>query len=289
MAPARSSRFPKSVVLVILLLLIVLLQYEYDATNVPLPSDAGGNGVSPLMIRMADLGFSPAVASFLWATTMPEILDLFRDRTEYLGDEAFVNAVDPKMSYPYAFSVLTLPAVPTKAFPDGLKDAVVIGNRGLQTADPDWRIAYYMAMNYYLGLNDTKDALLYFDIAARTPGIPQFAERFSLNFGIGSNQRETTKELWTTIRDSTNDEFTKERAQAYIDHLDDLDIIQAAAAQYKEQYGAYPTSPSQLVTKGVLSAIPQDPFGFTFIINKDGTSGIDLNKLPSYILTEPAT
>jgi hypothetical protein len=289
MATARSFRFSKSVLLALLLLLIVFLQYEYDATKVPLAPSASGSGVSPLMIRMADLGFSPAIASFLWATTMPEILDLFRDRTEYLGDEAFVNAVDPKMSYPYAFSVLTLPAVPTKAFPDGLKDAMVIGNRGLQTADPDWRIAYYMAMNYYLGLNDMKDALLYFDIAARTPGVPQFAERFSLNFGIGSNQRETTKELWTTIRDSTNDEFTKERAQTYIDHLDDLDIIQAAAAQYKEQYGVYPTSTSELVAKGILSAIPQDPFGFTFIINKDGTSGIDLNKLPSYILTEPAT
>jgi len=288
MAITRSSQFSKVVIFVLLFLLVILLQYEYDVTKMTLPASSGASGVSSLMVRMADLGFHPAVGSFLWATTMPEILDLFRDKTEYLSDVAFVNAVDPKMSYPYAFSVLTLPAVPSNVFPDGLKDAIAIGNQGLQSADPDWRIAYYMAMDYYLGLNDKKDALLYFDIAARTPGVPQFAERFSLNFGIGSNERETTKELWTTIRDSTNDEFTKERAQMYIDHLDDLDTIQAAAVQYKQQYGAYPTSPSELVTKGILPAIPQDPFGFTFVINKDGTSGIDLTKLPQSISTEPA-
>ncbi len=288
MTTIRSSRLARGALLVLLLLLIVLLQYEYDATKPALPAAPGGNGVSPLMVRMADLGFSPAVASYLWATTMPEILDLFRGRTEYLGDLAYVTGVDQKMSYPYAFSVLTLPAVPKHAFPGGIADAMAIGQEGLQHADPDWRIPYYMAMNYYLSLNDQKDAQVYFDIAARTPGVPQFAERFSLNFGIGANQRDTTKQLWITIRDSTNDPFTKERAQAYIDHLDDLDAIQAAAAQYKQEFGAYPTSTAALVAKGILSSIPQDPFGFTFIINADGTSGVNLTKLPSYILTEPA-
>lgn len=289
MTTIRSSRLARSILLVLLLLLVVLLQYEYDAAKPSVAQAPGSDrGVTPLMVRMADLGFSPAVASFLWITTMPEILDLFRSHTEYFSDLAFLNGVDPKMSYPYAFSVLTLPAVPKRALPNALTDAMAIGQQGLQHADPDWRIPYYMAMNYYLGLNDQKDAQIYFDMAARTPGVPQFAERFSLNFGIGANQRETTKELWTTIRDSTNDPFTKARAQAYIDHLNDLDVIQTAAAQYKQRYGTYPTSTEALVAKGILSAIPQDPFGFTFIINKDGTSGINLNELPSYIQVEPA-
>ncbi len=281
------SRVSKISLLVLVLLVVVLLQYEYDATKVPLPSSSGPSGVSPLMIRLADFGFDPAVASFMWATTMPEVIDLFRGRTEYLKDVAFVSAVDPKMSYPYAFSVLTMPAVPKKDFPDGLKDAMAIGQQGLANGDPDWRIPYYMAMNYYLGMNDEKDALWYFDLAARTPGVPQFAERFSLNFGIGSNQRQTTEQLWETIASSTNDEFTKQRAEAYISHLADLDYLQSAAATYKERYGMYPTSTNELVAKNIIPAVPLDPFGFTFIINKDGTSGVDLTKLPPYILQEP--
>ena len=233
------------------------------------------------------MGFDPAVSSFLWATTMPEILDLFVGKTEYFKDLSFVNAIDPKMSYPYAFSVLTLPAIPTQDYASATDEAMIIGQKGLQDADPDWRIPYYLATNYYLDFKDSKDALTYYDIAARTPGIPQYAERFALNFGIETNQRQKTEDLWATIRDTTNDQFTKDRAQAYIDRLQDFDYLEAATKEYKKQFGTYPTSTQELVEKNIISAVPQDPFGFTFIVNADGSAGIDLNVLPSYISTEP--
>ena len=160
----RASRF---LIVIFLLSIIVLLQYQYDATKTrSLPSS--NSGVSPFMVKAIDMGFDPAVSSFLWATTMPEILDLFNGKTEYFNDLAFLNAVDPKMSYPYAFSVLTLPAVPKKNYPDGLSEAMVIGREGLQSADPDWRISYYMATNYFLNLKDTKNALIYYNIAAQS-------------------------------------------------------------------------------------------------------------------------
>lgn len=279
----------KTIVMICLLGLVVLLQYEYDITAVAAPASTGTATNSPFAVRILDMGFHPAVASFLWATTMPEILDLFRDHTEYFSDLAFVNAVDPKMSYPYAFSVLTLPIVPTSSYPNAVAQSFVIGKEGIAQGDPDWRIPYYMATNYFLQLKDTKDALIYYNIAAGTPGIPQFAERFALNFGIETNQRQKTEELWATIRDSTNDPDEKARAQAYIDRLQDFDYLDAASAQYKKEFGVFPTSTMELVTKGIIPAVPQDPFGFTFIIEKDGTSAIDLStsSLPSYIQSEP--
>jgi hypothetical protein len=288
----RLNPTAKVFVLAFLLGLIVILQYQYDvvAAKLTMPVSETASGVSPFMVQAADMGFNPAVASFLWATTMPEILDLFRDRTEYFSDLAFVNAVDPKMSYPYAFSVLTLPAVPTSSYPQAISQAAIIGQEGLKNADPDWRIPYYMATNYFLYAKDTEDALIYYNIAAQTPGIPQYAERFALNFGIETNQRQKTEDLWATIRDSTNDPLTKARAQAYIDRLQDFDYLDAASAQYKKEFGVYPTSTAELVAKNIIPVVPQDPFGFTFIIYSDGTSGIDLStsSLPSYIQSEPA-
>ena len=285
--PASSAL--KFALLALLLLLVVFLQYANDAVAKSAPViPSGQNGVSPLMVRLADFGFNPAVASFSWITTMPEILDLFYSKTEYLNDLAFVNAIDPKMSYPYAFSVLTLPAIPTSTLPDVLTDATAIGQQGLANADPDWRIPYYMAMNDYLWLHDEKDALIYFNIAAQTPGVPQFAERFSLNFGVGTNERQKTEELWATIANSTNDQFEEQRAQSYIEHLTDLDYLDAASKAYKQQFGAYPTSTDALVTKGIIPSVPQDPFGFTFYIAKDGTAAVNYTDLPSYIQALPA-
>jgi hypothetical protein len=239
------------------------------------------------MIRAVDMGFHPAVASYLWATTMPEILDLFAKKTEYFPDLAFVNSIDPKMSYPYAFSVLTLPAIPAAADSSTISEADAIGKKGLADADPDWRIPYYMATNEYLYAKNEALALSYYDIAARTPGIPQFAERFALNFSIGTNGRQKAEDLWASIRDTTNDQFSKDRAQAYIDRLQDFDMLDAASKEYKNKFGTYPPSPAELVQKGIISAIPVDPFGFTFIIKPDGTSAIDLNILPSYLTSHP--
>lgn len=254
---------------------VAAVQVAYDVTK--LPSDATlPSSVTPETVRMLDMGFHAPAASFLWVNTMPEILDLFNDKTEYLSDVQYLTSVDPKLGYPYAFSVLTLPAVPTSTgYTTGVQDALTIGREGLVQADPDWRIPYYMAVNYYLELNDAKDALLYFNIAAQTPGIPYFAERFAENFGNGESQRNKTIELWQSIRDTTNDPATKERAQAYIDHLEIFNYLEAAAAAYKKEFHVFPTSTDELVARGIIPAAPQDPFGFVFMIDGSGTAYID--------------
>jgi hypothetical protein len=285
------SRLPsaaKMMVIAFFLALVAVLQVEYDRVPVPAAAASGIRSISPEMVRMMDMGFHPAVASFLWATTMPEILDLFGKKTEFFPDLAFVNAVDPKLSYPYAFSVLTLTAIPASSDPQAVEQADAIGKEGLANADPDWRIPYYMATNEFLYAKNETAALQYYNIAANTPGVPQYAARFALNFGIETNQRQKTEELWMTIRDSTNDQDEKARAQAYIDHLQDFDYLDVAAVAYKKAFGVYPTSTDELVAKGIIPSVPVDPLGFTFIIKPDGTSAIDLTKLPAYLSTAPA-
>lgn len=266
--------------IVFLVTAIASTQFLYDATKITPPTGTSG-GLSPELVRMMDMGFHSTVGSFLWVATMPDILDLFNGKTEYVGEVGYINAVDPKLSYPYAFSVLTLPIVPTSTgYMTGLSDAMAIGQRGLQNANPDWRIPYYLATNYYLQLHDMKDAALYFDMAAQTPGVPYYAQRFAENFGNEQKDRDRTIALWETIRDTTNDPDTKARAQAYIDHLEIFDYLEAAAAQYKTDFGSFPTNLDQLITKNIIPSIPTDPFGYTFIINKDGTVSLSLT-IPS--------
>jgi hypothetical protein len=256
---------------------IASAQFLYDATKVAVQGGVPSS-ITPQAVRMLDAGFHAAAGSFLWVSTMPEILELFNKKTNYLTDLSYLNAVDPKLGYPYAFSVITLPAIPTTTFPGGLDAAMAIGKRGLRDADPDWRIPYYLGTEYFLAFKDRKTAAEYFDITARTPGVPYFAKRFSENFGAEKKERVQTRELWASIRDTTNNEDTKARAQAYIDRLDIFDYLEAAAAQYKKIYGVMPATPDELVQKNIIPGVPQDPFGFSFTINKDGTVTIDLTK-----------
>lgn len=263
----------KGIILVLLALAVVVFQFGYDATKSTVPSFASA-GISPNFIRAVDMGFHAPVGSFLWIATMPEILDaVLNGKMEYLADERYVNAVDPKLSYPYAFTVLVLPAA--EKYPARIADALAVGTEGIRNADLDWRIPYYMAADYFLELKDNKNALWYYNLAAHTPGIPDYALRFSLNFGIRSAERRTTEDLWATIRDSSNDPDTKARAQAYIDRLEIFDYLDAASKAYQARYGRIPTSTAALLAGSIIPAIPEDPFGFTFVINRDGTSGIN--------------
>jgi len=277
----KKKKIFRIIALILLFAAVIFFQYRYDATAVSAPSVSGQ--VTPGFVRTIDMGFNAPVASFAWIGTMPEVLDLyFNGNNGYFSNLDFVTGVDPKMSYPYAFSVITLPLI--TSLPNAIQAANAIGERGIGVADPDWRIPFYMATNYYLGLKDKENALRYYDIAARTPGIPTTTKLFSINFSIGFGSRDKTKELWVAIRDTTNDEFTKDRAQAYIDRLDELDYLEAAAKQYKAEYGAYPKTPNDLVTKNIIPQIPQDPFGYSFIIEPDGTTTIDIAHPPAAIL-----
>jgi hypothetical protein len=269
----KISPFIKSIILVILLFAVVLFQFGYDAAK-PVAASAAAAGFSPEFIRAVDMGFHASVGSFLWAATLPEIISAVLNRNmDYVPDEEYVNAVDPKLSYPYAFTVLVLPAA--EHYAGRVTTALAIGEQGILNADPDWRIPYYMATDYFLELKDDKDALWYYNLAAHSPDVPDYALRFSLNFGIPSNERKKTEDLWATIRDSSNDQDTKDRAQAYIDRLEIFDYLDAASKVYQERYGRIPTSTDALVAAKIIPAVPEDPFGFTFVINKDGTSGIN--------------
>ena len=275
---SRSARqlqgFFRSMIIIVLLIVVVLLQSGYDAVTPRQPTGSSAE-IPPTFVRALDLGFNGAVGSFLWIGTMPEILDaVLGGKMEYIADERYVNGVDPKLSYPYAFTVLVLPLA-KKFYQDSVTTALAIGRQGIHDADPDWRIPYYMASDYFLELKDDKDALWYYHLAAATPGIPDYALRFSLNFGIKANERKKTEELWKTIGESSNDPATKQLAQAYVDRLEIFDYLDAASVAYQKKYGVIPTSTASLVSGGIIPAVPQDPFGFTFIINKNGTSGIN--------------
>lgn len=259
---------------------IIFFQYRYDVAAISAPSISAR--LSPGFVRTVDMGFHAPVASFAWIGTMPKIFNLFRNgNPEYFSDLDFVTGVDPKMSYPYAFSAIIVPLV--TSLPNAVQTANAIGERGLAVADPDWRIPFYMATNYYLGLHDRVNALRYYDIAARTPGVPSTTKRFAINFSIGFGSRGQMKALWETIRDTTNDKFTKNRAQAYVNRLDDLNYLEAAAKQYRMAYGAYPKTPDDLVVKNIVRQVPQDPFGFPFLINPDGTATVDVAHPPVYL------
>lgn len=271
---AKLGMTAKTALVVVLFAGIVAAQYGYDLARTRGPQ-AQPSTPSLGLVRSVDLGLHATAASFLWIDTITELPFLRDGYPKFAADLKLINDLDPKFSFPYAFTVLVLPG--TK-YPDRVNETVRIGKLGVAQSEPDWRIPFYLAVTYHLELKDKVNAARYFDLAAQTPGAPYYIQRFSINYGIAPNDRERTRAVWQFIYEHSDEATTKERAKAYLARLDMFDYLDAAVKAYRTRYGAYPATLDELVAKRIIPELPKDPFGFEFVIDAGGVVGINKTK-----------
>ena len=243
---------------------IVGTQYAFDALR------SRESAAAPLLIpapvvRSADLGLHSATAAFFWVGLIQRFVTLAGDRLNGLAAHIrIINDIDPKFSYPYAFAALVLPAG------DRADEAISIAKRGIEQADPDWQIPYYVAVDYHIYLKDRKNASIYMNIAARTPGAPPNVKYVAATYGNRQDLRQQTRAIWVSIYENSKDEIVAKQAQNHITQIDTLDFLEQAAGQFKQQTGRYPKTLDELVTQKILKAIPPDPFGLPYDTKGDG-------------------
>lgn len=264
-------RTAKRISALLLLLGVILSQRAYDA-NRPSGQEAELPELSLPLVRVFDIGLHSAAAGFYWVNQVIfELPALEYGFDKFSQDLAFVNNLDPRFSFPYYWAVLVLPDT---SYPDAVNAAIKIGERGVREADTDWRVSFYLATLFHLYRNDRAEAAIYFDAAARNPNAPFYIRRFSENYGIAPNAREQTKQVWLAIAKSSDDPDLKARAQEYVARLTIFDYLEQEVRTYKAKYGKLPKNIDDLVTSGVVSSLPRDPFGFSFYLYSDGTVGI---------------
>ena len=263
----RFATVLKAFLVLALFMGVIYFQRTYDSIK---KTVANAEAASPpsWLVKSFDLGLHSALASFFWINTRTE-LPFFREGYEkFYNDLNLILKLDPKFSTPYSYTVLVLP---NTRYPDKINTALSIGEAGLQNADPDWQIPFYMAAIYELYLGNTTDAIKYFDTAASTPGIPDVVRRYAINFGIFPNRREEAKQIWITIYLNAPDELTKEHAKEQIEHLAIIDFLQGAVNTYKQKFGLYPSQIQDLINQKIITGIPPDPFGFQFDLYEGGS------------------
>ncbi|MBM3261469.1 hypothetical protein FJY93_03550 [Candidatus Kaiserbacteria bacterium] len=252
-------------VAVLLLCAVALAQWGYDASKPP-------EVFTPLVVfpvpvlRSAGLGLDSALASLIWLNAIQQIGEVYGSYEGLIGDIRTINALDPQFAYPYAFAELVIPSLD----PSKLSDAIAIGQRGVEHT-ADWRIPFYLASTYVVHLDDRENALKYFGIAARTPGIPSRIQATALNYGTQKDKRAQTKAIWESLYESSDDELLREQAYTNLVHIGILEMLEEGIRRYKASKGKNPKEVQDLVRAGLIREVPQDPLGFVYTIADDGT------------------
>ncbi len=242
---------------------LILVQYQFDQSHkkIAMPEP---HVLKSDVVMAADIGLHNAAADAAWLSAIQYFGGGTSRTNQKLGDYLTLSTeLDQKFAYPYAFGALILPSI-------GYVDqGITISRLGVERKIPDYRIPYYLATTYHVNKEDKKNAALYFDIAANTPGAPDGIRKVAANYGSRPDMRSETRAIWQGIYDTTRDDVVKEKSRIYLDHFDLLTALENLAKAYKTRNDKFPVDVDQLVSEKILPSVPEDPFGFQYRFNAE--------------------
>jgi tetratricopeptide (TPR) repeat protein len=224
-------------------------------------------------LRIASLGHSAAVADILWFRTISYFGGHYRTDRSYpwltkMCD--LVTDLDPQAFAVYRFAGVILPWEANR--PD---DGIALLEKGLLQFPDSWDLHWLLGFNYYFFKDDLQKASSHLTRASQLPGAHPVVARLAAIIYAQTESPAAAASFLQQLAETLPDEATRRIVGQRVGELqlaNDIDALTNALAQYRERTGAAATSLDDLVTAGIVSEIPHEPFGGRYVLDpKDGT------------------
>jgi tetratricopeptide (TPR) repeat protein len=265
----------------------VFLAYHLDQTRTLTPTEEVLYLQSPRAVKYMSLGYTGLAACIYWTRAV-----------QYFGDKNAAKAknfdlllpllnlavsLDPHLVPAYLFGGIFLAQKPP--YGAGMPDAAVdFLERGVKDNPSDWRLYYHLGFIHYMERQDYKAAADAFTRGNQTINSPPWMNGMPALMLQRAGDIQTARILWTRMYEGTDDAAVKKNALIRLVALrveDDINHLQAFTESYKQRFGAYPATWSQLIAAGFLGGIPADPSRTPYVLKPDGKVVVtDANKFP---------
>ena len=142
--------------------------------------------------------------------------------------------------------------------------------KGLKYRTWDWYIPFFLAANYYFQLKKPAKAANYLKLASKlAPQNALFATLTARMFYEGNETEAGIAYLKSLIADTQNPILRKKFIRR-LKALEAISFLEKAITEFQKKYGHKPKSLDDLVTVGIISHIPSDPYGGRFYLDKNG-------------------
>ena len=175
---------------------------------------------------------------------------------------------DPKFEIPYLFGGLVL----GESTPHAQKALHVLG-RGKEQYPADWRFPFYMGFTHYFSLGDAIAGGRAMAEAARLPGSPAYLPGLASRMLSEAREPEVALALLAPIVRQETDPARRavlERRIREVTVERDLQLLERAVERYREKSGTVPADLFDLVREGILAAIPPEPNGGSYVMERGG-------------------
>jgi tetratricopeptide (TPR) repeat protein len=217
-------------------------------------------------LKVSSLGYHSVLADFFWL----QVIQVMGERK--VSEEAgrwmyraldILTSLDPQFVRAYEVGGLALCTL--VVFPE---ESNALLEKGMKHNPHVWQLPFYLGINYYFEFGDDEKAGEYVAKAARLPGAPEYlsglAARLYVSAKAPQNAVELLASLYEHAADGESRQVLEERLKKAI-VARDIQILQEAIKKYRDRFSKQPGRLEDLVSQGVLTALPRDPFGSQYI------------------------
>ncbi len=131
-----------------------------------------------------------------------------------------------------------------------------------------WYLPFFLGFNAWYYNNDFKAGARYLEIASRFPGTPSYLPLLVARMYADASSAELAlpfldemiKRAKTPKRRA---ELEQRRREVIVNR--DLDFLDHAVEVYRKRFGVFPITLEELVAKGIIAKIPEEPFGGKYL------------------------
>ena len=216
-------------------------------------------------------GFRNVLADIVWLQAVQVAGNLKITPAEYDRLFALLNVeadLDPKFEMPYLLGGLVLGESPQHG-----RESLRVFQRGRVTHPSDWRFPFYIGFTHYFSLGDAVAGGGAMAEAARLPGSPTYLPGLASRMLSEAKEPEVALALLEPIVKQESDPARRavlERRMREVTVERDLQSLERAVERYREITGIVPGDLYALVREGILTAIPPEPNGGKYVMERGG-------------------
>ncbi|MDY6882044.1 MAG: hypothetical protein SV686_17580 [Thermodesulfobacteriota bacterium] len=134
----------------------------------------------------------------------------------------------------------------------------------------DYRPPYYIGFNHFYFLKDNKAGAEFFMEASMLPGRPSFLPSLATRLSVRDSDYQAGILFLKQMLKNTQNRVLIKRYTKRIQALESHQMLEMMVFHYVKKYGSKPPSLEALVKSGMISQIPEDPYGGEFVLKEDG-------------------
>lgn len=252
----------------------VLKMNGYRSGN-DMPERASALMVSPELLQLAAGEFSGVLADYLLLKASIFLGGRYTSTKEdWMAVYVLFKqslALDPYFFLTCFYTQANLPWRP-----DMTEKAIELLKISSTHRDWDWQPDFYIGFDYYYHLSDNLSGSKYLMAASKKPGAPPLLGLLGARLAQKEGQTNAGITFLKAMHANEENERKKDQIQQRINALEGVLILEKAVETFRQKTNRPPKDLDELVATGILSSLPENPYGEGYIYNPEtGTIAYD--------------